>query len=102
MSRAMSAGELPLPAAGAPVVGAEHVGRTQHREDRFAALILVAGLTAACARHRGRNWSSLLEKFAQTRCAGGVQRSSKRQLHGLHVQVASLASFGEDAWQQGV
>jgi hypothetical protein len=31
---------------------------------------------------------------------GGVERRSKRQRHGLQVQVASLASFGEDTWQQ--
>jgi hypothetical protein len=31
-----------------------------------------------------------------------MERGAKSQLHSLQVQVAGLASFGEDPWQQMV
>jgi len=48
------------------------------------------------------NWSRLAEKFGQTRRTGGVERSSKRQLHSFDVQFAGFAPFGKDTRQQGI
>jgi hypothetical protein len=95
-------GELPLPAAGAPVVSAEHFGGTQYCKDGFEPPVLISSLAAACAGHTGRNWPGLAEKFTQTRRSSRVECSSKRQLHGLDVQFAGTAPFGKDARQQSV
>jgi hypothetical protein len=59
-------------------------------------------LAAACAGHTRLNWPELAEKFGQTRRTGGVDRGSKRQLHGFDVQFAGPALFGKNARQQGV
>jgi len=62
----------------------------------------IAGVAAASARHGGGNRFRFPEQFAETRRAGGVDRGSKRQLHGFQIQVAGLAPFGKDARQQSV
>ena len=95
-------GEPPLPAVGAPVIGAEHFGGTQHGEDGFQPHVLKPSLTSAGTGHACLDWSRLTEEFGQTRCSGGMQRGAQRQLHCFDVPLTRLAPFGEDTGQQRV
>jgi len=95
-------GEVSLTAVRAPVAGTEHAGRTQHGEDGFAPRAFITGMVTAGARHVGGNRSGLVEEFAQTGCAGGVECGSQGQLPGLQVQAAGFSLFRENAWQQSV